>query len=343
MKNSEDKLNQAYTLIEDDRLDDALGIINGVLAEDQNNVDAWWLYAHATADPDEARKAINNILRLKPDYPGINTLASALDMGDSAPKPSGIKSLSKLAAPPPAQTAPDLPEDDHDVSDLFADDWDDDAEDTLDDFDLDDEIGEDEDIDIDEDLSKQKTSKNKRRGLIIPLAIALVIILLVLAIIIINPFKRSDTVTPTAVLSEPTPTLEVIAPPLTQEPSPESVEIEPTTDFTALSATDFSVISQALSGFSVPENGVQIAATSLGSTLIVTVCDDRALLTQAMDTLSKQSSFVSDDAQAVAIRIGDCSTAGSQRLVGVSLNQAVAYANGDISLQEFQRMWQPLE
>ena len=41
------QLEQAYNLIQNDRLDDAVGLLRPIVRADPNNPDAWWLLANA--------------------------------------------------------------------------------------------------------------------------------------------------------------------------------------------------------------------------------------------------------------------------------------------------------
>ena len=49
---NEEALEQAYELIEADKLAEAEALLKPVLERDPDNIDAWWLYAHAVRDPD---------------------------------------------------------------------------------------------------------------------------------------------------------------------------------------------------------------------------------------------------------------------------------------------------
>ncbi len=67
-------LARAFQLIEEDRLVEAREIIQSVLVDDNKNPDAWWIYAHAVEDPNEARRALNQVADLDPNYPGLTEL-----------------------------------------------------------------------------------------------------------------------------------------------------------------------------------------------------------------------------------------------------------------------------
>jgi hypothetical protein len=110
------QLQQAYDLIEADKLDEARAILEPIVAEEKDNADAWWLYAHAVNEPDIARGALQNVLRIDPNYPEANSLLTMLEqeVASGAPQVSltqpplrTIKPLgSAVSTPAPAvQTA----------------------------------------------------------------------------------------------------------------------------------------------------------------------------------------------------------------------------------------------
>jgi len=62
------QLERAYNLIQQEQLDEALRILKGIVAQQPNNGDAWWLMANAVSDPNEAYEALGNVLRLNPHH-----------------------------------------------------------------------------------------------------------------------------------------------------------------------------------------------------------------------------------------------------------------------------------
>ena len=71
-------LTHVYTLIEAGKLSEARVVLEPMLEKDADNADVWWVYVHAVEDPADAQTALNNVLRLDPDYPGANKLMQAL-------------------------------------------------------------------------------------------------------------------------------------------------------------------------------------------------------------------------------------------------------------------------
>lgn len=108
------KLNLAFEKVEAGNLDEAVALLKPVLDADPDNADAWWIYTHAVSDPQDARRALQNVLRLSPDYPGAADVLAVLDADFPAPsappmseaeRPK-IKRLSATPPPPP----PSFPE-----------------------------------------------------------------------------------------------------------------------------------------------------------------------------------------------------------------------------------------
>ncbi|RMG88950.1 MAG: tetratricopeptide repeat protein, partial [Chloroflexi bacterium] len=119
-------LTKAFELIEQERHDAALEILEPLLQEERNNPDVWWLYAHATADRETARDALNMVLLLKPDYPGASQLLEQLRI---EPVSAGTHPITSSPAYTPPPTLPDLPPaetEEDDFDDLDFEDFDDD-------------------------------------------------------------------------------------------------------------------------------------------------------------------------------------------------------------------------
>ncbi len=100
---TESQLMRAYELIEAGRLDEARSILSPILAANKNNPDAWWIYSHAVTDPLAAKDALDNVLRLDPQYPGARELhGQVVDQiggkGEFAPTPKPAP----VVAPKPA-------------------------------------------------------------------------------------------------------------------------------------------------------------------------------------------------------------------------------------------------
>ena len=63
-----DELKRAYNFIKHDQTDEAQAILRPILAQEPENVHAWWLLAHALTDPAEIRNALTKVITLDPNY-----------------------------------------------------------------------------------------------------------------------------------------------------------------------------------------------------------------------------------------------------------------------------------
>lgn len=68
MSGTQDELKRAYNLIKHDQTDEAQAILRPILAQEPENVHAWWLLAHALTDPGEIRDALTKVITLDPNY-----------------------------------------------------------------------------------------------------------------------------------------------------------------------------------------------------------------------------------------------------------------------------------
>ncbi len=75
-----DTLTKAYELIESEQMSQAREILESFLAHERNNADAWWLYAHAVPNIDEAQTALANVKRIAPNYPGVDELIEQMNV-----------------------------------------------------------------------------------------------------------------------------------------------------------------------------------------------------------------------------------------------------------------------
>jgi hypothetical protein len=360
--NDNPALNRAYELIEADRLDEAQNVLKPILDDNPDNVDAWWLYAHAVTDPDAARNALSNVKRLDPDYPGAADLLVSLEEKYPAARPtiSRIERLEPVrsAAPSMPGTLPGLSVDDDEEPDFG---------------DLDDEENE---------PLQPKTARPSRRPLL--LIAALVLIGLVVAVLLVlNPFNAAPAETPTPggqIAENPTATVDLTTaattdtqsiptefPTLTEAPTeqssaeiptleptigaadlptieqPPTLEGAPTVPQTSIDT--FSTLLPAFSQFTLPDNSISIQQTELGQTLLVSVCTAagaslRATLPQVMDVAARQVGQSTGQIDAIGTRLVDCQNNNAPlRTIAVSSVDAQAYASGSLTEEAFQSRW----
>jgi hypothetical protein len=375
--------NEAYQLIEQGDLASARQLLDDVRAENENNPDFWWLYAHAVDDEATGRDALNRVRQLNPDYPGLDNL---LPQPDTASRP--IRPLR------PPTTLPDLPRKTPAFDDDFG--------------------GFDDDFEV-----YEKPVANSRRNLYLAAA-GIVVAVIVIAALLLFMLPRGDetTSTPTAILVLPTtevpveasavsidvtediidmteeiePTAEDVEPtddateaeptqedttpteeavePTNEETQPvdvtEAVEptdaeivtteateaVEPTEETTSVDATeavagdaDYSALAPQISQFNVPDEGVEVAETMLGNTLLITTCSPPGpTATQSILGILTvlQDEPIGAEIEAIGFRVANCTDDTTIRIIGVSREQFDDYVNANISAQQLQSSMRPI-
>lgn len=352
--NNAQNLSRAFDLIEADQLSEARIILEPLLAQDVDNADAWWLYAHAVEDRDRARDALNNVLRIDPDYAGAQELLRATE-GQSG---QGIAPL------PKPQRGDDAP---IDIDSLLNDDDDefpdfDDADDFA--FAKPTDTGKDQDDDELDDFDlydDDDRERNPRQMLYRLLAILALVLVLLLVFIVINPFGGDDddeseaTNTPQAVAGvEETdePNLETEEPVVfdTLEPT-EAITEEPTADVQAQSTNNnFDALLDALStNLDVVDDSATMRSTSFGNTLFVSVCTAlgdtlRGDLDQAMRTYADEIDAVTDDTvDAVGVTFVNCDTDSTLNEIAVPRTAITEFANGNTEFEAYRATWQVVD
>ncbi len=303
---TERQLMRAYELIEAGKLDEARAILEPILLSDKNNPDAWWVYAHAVTDAPSARKALDSVLRLDPEYPGAQELRAQLD---EIGKPSSvgvsssqnIRSEAEFDAPAAPRRAAD-----------FA----------------------------GESTPAAETRRNwvPIAGLVAVLAIIVVIVLL------LRPFGQpaESTATPESTIIAVVPT-DSVAQAATDEASP---SVEDTEDASSSgSDMSFDIINQTMSNFQMVENSMGIVETSVGETLLVQICSApgvelRTTLPAALLSLSNAAVFSGVSSDFIGVQMVDCANGSVVlRTVVSSLTDAQAFANGGIDASTYQARW----
>ena len=93
-------LHQAYDLIKAGDKDAARTLIKPVLGAEKDNIDAWWLAAHAAVSPHDKRLALVQVLRLNPRHHPARLMLDRLNKQN----PQEVDELAKdLPLPPPGQ------------------------------------------------------------------------------------------------------------------------------------------------------------------------------------------------------------------------------------------------
>jgi hypothetical protein len=327
MSNPTDALLQdAFDLIENNRLEDAQNILKPLLETESNNPAVWWVYAHAVQDPEEGMKAIDKVVQLNPTYPGASELKSQLAVTQAPLSESKIQ--------------------DEPVKD-----WDD-----LD-FVPDNETS---------DSITGGRSPIRTILIAVAVIVVVVGIFAILSGALSGDTPQPPTEVATQSTSIPTADIQIItnvSP--TDEPTIEPTEVvpsdEPTIEPTEVVPTDEPTIEptesqpsyetsliESLATYQVAETGLQTRDTALGSTLDVTICAtagpaSSAALNDVMNILVGLNSDIPEDVLAFAVTLLDCDNEQSiPRTIGVERSFVQSFADEEIELKDFQREWTPL-
>lgn len=98
MNDTREQLDRAYRYIKHDHTAEAQQILRSLLDNDSENIDAWWLLAHAETDPDDIRHALNCVLALDADYPNAAKARAMLGaLEASFPTPGDLEALAFMS------------------------------------------------------------------------------------------------------------------------------------------------------------------------------------------------------------------------------------------------------
>jgi len=328
-------LASAYEMIEADKLEEARALLKPILAEDLDNADAWWLYAHAVDDPEVARTALNNVLRIDRDYPGAAELMETLERTYPTGAPAAEPDLFAENAP----VSPDL----------------------VDDLDLNEE---DFDLDLETDLEEPRRIETApalasvaRRSRPAPLFLLLLLLAGVLVVVLVVALLTSGTgeqpalvptaESDTAVAGEEQqllPTLEFGA-----EAVDEQSQSELSTEGTNVQVlAELEVaLARELADVDFVPGSAALRDTELGRTLFIDVCtstgdDMRAALSRSMSGLSRLAGQIGSAADALGVQLIDCETEATIRIIAGLVEQAAQYASGALDRESFEAGWRAL-
>jgi hypothetical protein len=301
-----DILTRAYELIESDKLPEAEALLKPILEKETFNADAWWLYAHAVSDPEVARSALNQVLKLDPDYDGAENLLASLDFIDIQP-----------ASP---ATLPQLPDEidleADDVSEIIA------------------PIGlkslSQESVLPETEPALNEDKPSKRGGRSFPMAVVLlaILVLLIIAIVLVNPFGNAPAdLTPTDTVGQ------LSGPVISSNVLPSVTALDPTVE---------NSIATALANLSVVSNSIGVRTTDLGNTAFAGICTSngeamRNALREGMNALATAAEGVETDA--VGIMLVDCEAEVFLRAIAVPTETAKAFSAGLINEAEYSGQW----
>jgi hypothetical protein len=351
-----DPLQAAYEAIQEQRLPEARRILDGYLKANPDQADGWWLYSYTVTEASDARAALENVLRINPNYEGARELLAELNAQTGMPAGASFPaSTSGGAAKPPASS-------------------------TLSAIDLDD------DFDFDDDAKSEEAPKESggdRRALFA--LIGFVLLLGVVFVVFMLPQLRSATPqsTPTSiaimptdtqaplVLDVPTNTFDMTVTP--DEVMPTETVASPTNEPTfTISGTDttdtvegtpepqetvsadetripeFSTTwLEALGAFEIVPDSVEQTETNLGQTLSVSVCAAsvaqlRELVPSVMETMARAIDLAPAGTEALGAVFVDCTTQRVLRRVGITMALAQAFVTDEIDTAQFRSGFQQL-
>ncbi len=359
-------LEQAYEHIEAGRPDDAVPLLKPLVADDPDNLDAWWMLAYAVSDPQEARTALNNVLRLDPDYPGAAALMETLNEKYPAPRIRPIRAVSAPETMPEAPQALPEPPPSPSTAHALA------AEQVR--------------------AAQPPPAKRLRQPLPVIAAVAIAAVAVVVVVFLIlqlgsgggdadsqNAAQTQTASALVAVAPTETPSISVIdALPtpetvleMTDEPTAEmtpepiiveTVELTPEPELTlevevtleaaieaggGSSGDEFAGILSALARYTLPDAPVEIVDTSLGSTLLASVCsapgrEARTRVEEVLTLAARESAGLPESVDAVGARMVNCDDGSTILALGVDRATAVGFAQRSVSARDFSAAWRPV-
>lgn len=95
---------EATRLIQEERFDEAVALLEAVLRQDADNVNAWWLMANAVDTPEDARAALTRVLDLNPSHAKARGMLDRLNQ--LYPQPLPPEPTPRVETPEPPSEAP---------------------------------------------------------------------------------------------------------------------------------------------------------------------------------------------------------------------------------------------
>ena len=361
-------LQKAYSHIENDEREKAQEILAPLLEDHANNAHLWWVYTHAAQDASIGQAALERVLEIDPQYPGARELKA--DVLEAQSKDPDLIALGAVDLGAEAEASP-----------LEVDDWEDlqpAIESTASGsstrvrsilmaialvviaggaivlsgaVDLNELFAgarpsspAPQVIIVVEPTSEPPTADDARAATVAPVA----------ATEILTPLEDEASTEagdggPAATASQPE---REAAPVETAEatatvgasatPSP---TISPGSD---REATFFGWIAEEIAEFPLDASRSGTLPTKLGNTLIVAACaiagpELNARLEKVLSAAASLADRLPEAIEAVAAGLRDCDDGdASQRIIGVTRETLLDFANQEINAKEFQSAWEPL-
>ncbi len=99
------QLTQVYEYLKAGKRDQARALLEPIVSAEPDNIDAWWLMAMAVTTPDAMRNALQNVVRINPNYLNARQLLDAMAGPSEPPAPSA----SSIPSGPSVPTMPSVP------------------------------------------------------------------------------------------------------------------------------------------------------------------------------------------------------------------------------------------
>lgn len=355
MSSTRAELERAYRLIKEDQIREAEEIIRPVLADDPENVHAWWLLAYAVTDPAEIREALTNVLMLDPSYSNAPKAREMLERLDEQ-YPEEEVDVFALAVGDTLDDADPFADDPFaDVfsqpdelivdEEPFADFEDLKEADDLFEFAPEDEVSardaqqelealfdDQQEYSIDDvtQAEREERAARPRRGRRLLAFVLFTALVAVIAVVVMLALISGDD----SAEEDPGP-LQIV------EPQPDAVQAAKTAAESELAAANVG-----------SEGRVVVAESNLGDTLFVEFCGqpDPSLSQKIMDGMQiavRQAPAVANDLAAVGVSINLCEGGTRDTLYRAFVSVATArqyaeggFGSGDSGLAGFQAVWQ---
>jgi|GEM_PF-4391286 len=355
MSDTRQKLAQAYELIGQEKVDEALEILKPLSEQEPENENVWWLMANAHSEHRAARRALVNVLKINPAHKDARKYLDILNE-QYPPRDDELMMMMEIedvqAELPQGETDndggfDDIIDDDFDIfdtgsssseiDDLFSEDS---ITNDNDDFALDDD--EDPFAELLDDDSGKKGRRNKRskdggtsrRRLLIPLLLLMVLCLVGLMALLVFSGGSSDNTTEEDAQSFPTFT-EVDAPTVNVEEGEqlEQIRLTAQSDSRALLGADASV----LYGQQGDTFGLYIRVCTVNLRVQQVAVDGMQLLANRVGN----TALIQDDIAHIGIVIVDCERPDDTLYqANAPIQPSIDFSQGAMLLPDFRAAWQ---
>ena len=301
-------LQKAYELVEADQYQEAEALLEPLLVQHPDNPAVWWVYSHAVKDSEKGIEALNNVLRLDPDYPGARNLHEVAEgeLGEQI----DFVDMPLVDTPAPAEYSEAIVRDEVTHNEV-----------------LEEHIEQTQNIDrlIQEALqeNEEKAEGGGWRTLALILFIAAITIGGVILLLngggngaSTNTANRDDILTQL-------------------------------TGLDVGDSENYDAFLDDMEQFQLTGNGFEVLDTDVGRTLVAHVCSDgnqNTTLNRVMQVFVDNIEGLGN-VNGYGADIAQCNQEGDVRspIIGVSIEETLQLARQEISSRDFQAAWRPLQ